>query len=596
MRSWLSACWLVLCPAAAWQNQETAAPAADAHSEAVRWAAGLAGRMRDLRDPVAAIWGQARVGALLCADDPASASAIFRQAIESLGLLPGDAFSAPVAVLPVASFSGLWGFVVRAGVRCDPALGQYLDANAARKRMEEERRAANGRISEALERISDNPDRAAQIAAGALEAADPDAFDMEAGVKFLAKLRARAPDLADELFPRALALIQASRAPGVEALMQLGAYLFTSPRLLETDDADMRGDLIQMSGVSYPQLTAVRHSANPDEVASFIDACIALMRPKDNPGLDVNAAYILGSEMLQAARDSAPDAVEPLQAAMAGLGYPQPAPGIQGAASAARGAMSRIFAAIAGERFEEARSMLADMSDPAVRGEAGYLIDFAEASRDVRKKETGLALHLANSQRPGIKRALLYAAVVAGGAGRAVALSSLHLALRDVQLLPAEQQACVLSALASATLPVDRDNAFTVIALLIDALNAADANPRRGRFDPQSLRAVFSRLTDTSTDSALIACGARGAYEVVDGGSERRSFNLRAGAVGTFTLPAFIERISGGIDFDRLEAYVLSLRDETRRAAALAALADVRLKQRGVQAGRPAVQAVSPRE
>ena len=148
--------------------------------------------------------------------------------------------------------------------------------------------------------------------------------------------------------------------------------------------------------------------------------------------------------------------------------------------------------------------------------------------------------------------------MVAGGAGGEVALSTLHLALRDVQLLPAEQQACVLSALASATLPVDRDNAFTVIALLIDALNAADANPRRGRFDPQSLRAIFSRMNDTSTDSALIACGARGAYEVLDGGSERRSFNLRAGPAETFTLPAFIERISTEIDFDRLEAYRLA--------------------------------------
>ena len=581
MRKWLGACLLVMCPAAAWQNRGTAAPAADPHSEAVRWAVGLAGRMREMHSPVAAIWGQARVAALLCPDDPASASAIFHQAITSLGLLPANAFTAPAAVLPVASFSGLWGFVAQAGVRCDPALGRRLDVDAARKRMEEESRAANSRISEALERISDNPDRAAQIAAGALEAADPDTFDMEAGAKFLAKLRDRAPDLADDLFPRALALIPASRAPSVGALMQLGAYLFTSPRQLETDDADMRTDLIQMSGASYPQLTAVRHSANPDDVAGFIDTSIALMKDKDNPGLDVNAAYILGSEMLQVARDSAPDVVQPLQAAMAGLGFPQPAPGIGGAPGAASGAMSRIFAAIAGERFEEARGMLMDLSDQAVRGEAGYLIDYAEASRDVRQKETGLALHLANSQRPGIKRTLLYTAVVAGGAGREVALSTLHLALRDVQLLPAEQQACVLSALASATLPVDRDNAFTVVALLIDALNAADANPRRGRFDPQSLRAIFSRMTDTSTDSALIACGARGAYEVVDGGSERRSFDLRAGPAGTFTLPAFIGRISTEIDFNRLEAYLLGLRDETRRAAALAALADLRLKQRG---------------
>jgi hypothetical protein len=542
--------------------------------------------MRDLHNPVAAIWGQARVAALLCQDDPASAAAVFRQAIHSLGFLPSNAFSAPAAVLPVASFSGLWGYVSRTSVRCDPALGQYLDANAARKRIEEERRAANDRISEARERISDNPDRAAQIAAGALEAAGPDTFDMEAGAKFLAKLRDRAPDLADELFPRALALIQASRAPSVETLMQLGAYLFTSQRQLETDDADMRTDLIQMSGASYPQLTAVRHSANRDDVSSYIDTSIALMKAKDNPGLDANAAYILGSEMLQVARDSAPDAVEPLRAAMADLGFSQPAPGIEGAPSELSGAMTPIFAAIAGERFEDARSMLMDLSSQAVRGEVGYLIDFAEASRDVRQKETGLALHLANSQRPGIKRALLYAAVVGGAASRETALSSLHLALRDVQLLPAEQRACVLSALASATLPVDRDNAFPVIASLIDALNAADANPRRGRFDPKSLRAIFSRMNDTSTDSALIACGARGAYEVVDGGSERRSFALRAGAVETFTLPAFLERISTEIDFDRLEACLLSLRDETRQAAALAALADLRLKPRDPPARR----------
>jgi hypothetical protein len=573
-----------MCPAAAWQNQRTPAPPADSRRDAVRWAVGLAGRMRDLHDPVAAIWGQARVAALLCQDDRASASAIFRQAIGSLGFLPGDAFSAPAAVLPVASFSGLWTYVSRTGLRCDPSLAQYLDVGAAGTRMEEERRAANGRISEALGRIADNPDRAAQIAAGALEAADPDAFDMEAAARFLARLRDRAPDLADDLFPRALALIPASRAPGIKTLMELGAYLFTSPRQLETDDAEMRLDLVQASGVSYPQLTAIRHGANPDDVSSYIATATALMESKNNPGLDVNAAYILGSEMLQVARDSVPDAVEPLRAAMAGLGFYEPAQLIQGGANA--GAMTRLFTAIAGERFTDARGLLPDLSDPAVRGEAGYLIDFAEASRDIRKKEAGVALNLANSQRPGVKRALLYAAVMSGGADRATALSSLHLALRDVQLLPAEQQACVLSALAAATLPVDRDNAFTVVGSLVDALNAAGINPRRGRFDPQSLRAVFSQMNDASTDSALIACGARGAYEVLDGGSERRSLALRAGAVDTFTLPAFIERISTEIDFDRLEAYVISLRDETRRATALAALADLRLRRRGVPAGR----------
>ena len=64
-----------------------------------------------------------------------------------------------------------------------------------------------------------------------------------------------------------------------------------------------------------------------------------------------------------------------------------------------------------------------------------------------------------------------------------------------------------------------------------------------------------------------------------DDGRERRAIPLRPPGVKAFALPDFVRGIAVPVDYRRLEAYLMSIRDETRFAAAMIALAELRLKQ-----------------
>ncbi|MBZ5585401.1 MAG: hypothetical protein LAQ30_25000 [Acidobacteriia bacterium] len=568
-----------LAPATA---QERAEP--PGRREALQWAVGLADRFSKFHEPVIAIYATARLGTVVCPDDPAQGSLLFRDAVRGIKSLSSRAFSGSAPLLPVASFSGLWNYVSRNGLRCDPGLSQYLDNAGVQRRLGEERRAANDRILEATDLIvkKDEPDRAARTAAGAFEAADPDRFDMETASEFLSGLRGRAPDLADDLFPKALDLIVSSPAPSLAQFMQLGQYLFTAPQWLQADDAQHKTGTVTINGRTYPDLTVARSGANPDDIQAYMEAAIQFVENTANPAYDAGYAEALARAMrgVAVAFDYPPETIDALTAALSRLApgtslTPDQPPDFS---ELGRTSLARVMQALAAGRFPEARALRSQVDDGGVRQELAYLIDFAEAAQAVRKKDFALAMSLANRQRAGIKRALLYASVVSA-AGRDLALEALQLAGKDSQLLPAEQRACVLSALASAAMPVDSMSGFMELDALVTALNDARANPRRGRYAPASIRAAYSGRVDTSTDSALIVCGSRGAYETVDATTERRSFPLRAPGADAFTLPAFLRKIRGAPDYARLEAHVLSVREETQLAVALAALAEVRFRK-----------------
>ncbi len=569
-----------LAPAIAQERAE-----APARPEALQWAAGLAERFSKFHEPVIAIYSTASLATVVCPDDPSQGSLLFREAVRGIKLLSSRAFSGSAPLLPVNSYSGLWNYVSRNGLRCDPALSQYLDIPDARRRMGEEQRAANDRLLEAKDLIKppkDEPDRAARTAAGAFEAADPDRFDMETAVEFLSALRGRAPDLADDLFPKALDLIVSAPAPSLAQFMALGKYLFTAPKSQESGDADQKTATVTANGRTYPDLSVARPGANPDDIQSYIEAALKLIGNNANPAYDAGYAAALARALRRIAidLDYPKETVEALTAALTALAPEEnlanerpPDFSVLG-----RTALARVMQAIASGRFAEARNICSELDDGGVRRELAYLIDFAEAARSVRKKDFSLAMSLANRQRPAIKRALLYVSLVSS-AGGDLALQALQLAQKDAQILPAEQRACVFSAIASAAMPLDSLSGYTALDSLVTALNDARANPRRGRYSPESIRAAYSGKADTSTDSPLIVCGNRGAYEAVDAGTERRSFPLRVPGADVFTLNALIRKLRGDVDFARLEAHILSVREEAKLALALAALAELRFRK-----------------
>ena len=107
-------------------------------------------------------------------------------------------------VLPSASFTGLWKFVVPGALKCDPDLAVIAANPRSKQRMETERRNANATLARAWALIDpnlsldkrDQLDRSAQLANAALDAGDPDTFDFALLTKVMSQLRDRAPALA----------------------------------------------------------------------------------------------------------------------------------------------------------------------------------------------------------------------------------------------------------------------------------------------------------------------------------------------------------------------------------------------------------------
>ncbi len=163
---------------------------------------------------------------------------------------------------------------------------------------------------------------------------------------------------------------------------------------------------------------------------------------------------------------------------------------------------------------------------------------------------------MANQLRPGIKRALLYIAMIANAPRLDLALQVLPLAAKDITLLPAEQRVRLLSALAAALLHTDLDSSLVVLNQVVDACNEVRVNPRKGKFDPASARRTFN--SSSGTDSALILAGNRGFFEAVQTERGRQNFGLHAPGADTFSLAAFLAA-AGGVDPDRLGAIIRRL-------------------------------------
>ena len=236
--------WIAFCCAAAAQD-------ANKLRDALEWTVAQRGRMAQMTNRVVQVHGIASLGALVCPEDRTEGSGLFRQAMMALHGVPASAFTDKgTTVLPAASFTGLWKYVVPAGLKCDPGLADAANNSQDKARMEAERRNANRTLASAYGLIDptmvldkqDNNDRAAQLANAALDAGDPDVLDIVLLTKFLSLLRDHAPDLSDDLFERALDFVMSATVPNPGSLQELAKYLFTSPKYVDLPDADQNSE------------------------------------------------------------------------------------------------------------------------------------------------------------------------------------------------------------------------------------------------------------------------------------------------------------------------------------------------------------------
>lgn len=561
--------------------------------DGLEWAVALRGRFREMHNPVVATYALGRLASLVCAKDRTAGSGLFREALTRLNMLPDRAFSDTGPVLPASSFSGLWKSIMPEALRCDPAIGGLVNADHIRARIAEERRKANYNLSTAREIVDPQPDRAAQLADAAMAASDPNVLDITVLSHFLCELRDRAPDLADDLFPKALDFVTAPAEPRLDLLLELGKYLFTAPWLLEKLGSDRKEleDVFSIGGSTVANLMAARESANSDDVESYMKSALTVLTATGNPNYDPIVAYAIAYQLLPKARESMPESADQLEKVLVQLESQAGASAAEIQSKLGRAQLledaggpllmgsdrpiGRALRLALANRFQEARDTLVSAGDSDVESQVKGLIDFAEAADAIGRKDIARASYLANSLRPGVKRSLLYAGIMSV-AGRAVASEELKLAMRDVETLSAEQRMFVLSALGAAMLHADLDWTLTVVNQMVSAANDASTRPRRVKFEPKSVR-VFSATAERTTDGSLIVFGSRGLYEVVAGSLKRHQFRLQVPGVVRFTLPAFLGD-AGAIDAKQLEAAVLGLRDENRQTSALNALAALRLK------------------
>ena len=512
----ITACALLLLTGSAGFAQEAkpeAKPDPNKLRDALEWTIALRGRMAQMSNPVVRVHGTASVARLVCPLDPVAASGIYQESIKTLFNIPASAFSEKsTTVLPVASFSGLWKYVVPEALKCDPNLASAAQNQNARERLDRERAAANGQIAKAYSMLdnsldkADMLDRAAQVALGGLEAGDPDTFDMATFSLLLSRLNERAPDLADDLFIRGVDFVMAATVPAPNGLQDLAKFLFTSPKAQDKPEEEQPGSNFKAGGITVEDLTSTRVSANPENIEALIEATLKLLTYPNSVSRNPTVAYALPYQLLPRARDLMPDRVPDFEKAMAQLETDNP--GVASRVQAGLGAaqnpdpesgdpavrnfwlVGQIQSALASGQFDRARQLLTRVDDPPVRGQISALIAFAEAAHAVESK-SDQALGMANLLKPGIKRSLLYLAIIATPPHRDTPMQMLPLASKDIEPLPAEQRVRLLSALSAALVRTDVDAALNVFNQLIAAYNDVRANPRRGKFDPVSVRKTF---------------------------------------------------------------------------------------------------------
>ena len=558
---------LVLAAASA-KAQEPSLAAIGEWSDALSWTSSLREPMRRMTNHVVTTFGIASLGAIACQYDPALGSDMFREALAGLNNMPDGILADPSEkLLPVATFSGLWKLVMGPGIRCDKSLPQPNDRARARREAEE-LEAASFLTQAKKAKTAGDYDRAAQLAQAALEAGDPSEFDLGPFTDFLSKLREPAPDLSDDLFLRGIGFVMEAPVPNIADLANLGGYLFGQRTY-------------SVNGATFSNWQGQSDDANPDLVPEYIGAMTDLLSNSAAVEADPVAAFAAAYQLLPKARDLALADADTLEkflgrmqaqnsnvaAAVEAKLAPEPSSLLQTPAAFSH-LVAQIRAAISAGGFAEAREVLTEVDGVTVRSLIGTVIDFSDYAYSLRGKDSDRAMALAGKLPAGLKRALLYAGVVAASSNRLTAIFALHLGLKDADLLSYEQRMAVLAALATAASGVDRDETQAVLSSMIASANGANFSPRKSRFDPKS---------PFSFDGPRILRGPDGFQELIQGAHGRATFPLKVTGVTAFSLEDFVAQAKG-VDFMRLAATVEGLHNELQLTRAYLALARLRLK------------------
>ncbi len=562
---------------------------ADAARLRISAAAALRGRFQNLKSPANYTWATAKLASIVCPADPVTASGMFLDAIRALNALPDSAFTETNSLLAATSFPALAKLVVSGARGCDPSVLRQASSDTIGARIDEARRNANAQIGNAGGIVDSEPDRAAQLLAGAIGAADPEQFDFDTLVSVLSRLRSRAPDLADELFDNALELATEPDAPSPAVLLELGRYLFVPKDLVNYPDEEGKSDSAAIDGSVILKLDTERHSASPDLIADYILYAGRALKDTEAPTREPRIAYALAYQLLAKVRELQPDQVADFEQLTAKLSVLtgglvsaiqlqlKESSGTQSLADLDADYRNALLLGTAlgqwrARRFDAAREAVSRISDQAARQQLGDLMVYGEAASALERKDPEYALRMSHSVPRGMKHAMLYVGMASAGNEPTQNIEYLQLALKEIEPFFPEQQSFLLSAIAVRMWKADRERTYTILNQLVASMNAASLRPRRQKFDPTAARKLFDSEMKGASDGPLIVKGRRSLSEVVEAGKGRRSFPLDLPGARTFELPRLIPLLKDS-DPARLEAIILGLRDESQRVQSLVALA-----------------------
>lgn len=328
-------------------------------------------------------------------------------------------------------------------------------------------------------------------------------------VAFLQKLRRKDSVAADKLFLRALDHITTQSQLGVNDLLTIGTYLFTSPFLASAGDQSLKERdgltlYAEVNNTMVVDITANRPGISPQIVRSYLLAVVgALSRrasAESDPELDLVALRLL----VPKAQSFAPDLVGVLSARMQAVvvnsshALADTSPLSRLETSEATGIEQRLAEAEAiaddGRRdgalfavayslyqsaeYRRARQVAEKINDLPGRQKLLNLIQFGEGARLAELRKITESESIADKLAPGPERAVLWLAIASAHARKGDpvrAYEALNVAIRDCRRLQDERyRPYLLLAAAAEFSDFDISSSLEALKESINSFNASD--------------------------------------------------------------------------------------------------------------------------
>ena len=600
-------------------------PAKDLREETLQHIRGLAAKIEDLHDASAKISGFARLGEIVCKEDPELARSVFTKAYElTRARLKEKAQEEPPVTPPgmgprQVETDRTWELLLSQVARCDADLA-YRFNQQAEKDAEVPRNASQtaADLRVAAQISSDDPEKAAQFAGRALGGRISEE-DLRTLIYILFAMRDAETKKgevrqADAVFLRALANLAAEPRADTARLLTLGNYLFGPQEDNAGHAAASSMGWTMVGNVSVPSIMGTRPWTTPAMARQYLETCLNILaRPSDDARqrqLDYAGAF----QMRVKARELAPN-LAPLFEGLLGkllAEVPQNVPQqtetrlqstmaakasdmmeeyekTQDPQARARILTSILHLQIQRGELEAARKITADIEDVTARDAYLALIDFMEIARGLDKDEASEPVRfreVVSRLKEPLMRSLLWAGWsvrLAKEGDPAAALQAAFAAQRDAEQVEPRLLPWLSFALAGITVDLEATSSLNSLERGVGGVNALEGQPSdnirpvSGPRVPQFMRPPTNPYVGFSS----------GAFSMlIQMGEGMNTFGLRINGAQDFSLTADLLR-KFSKQAESVEPILMGLSNETRRADALASLAAAYLERLAAARKKP---------